>query len=1044
MENIRSALSQAADLGERELREIMQDERTRRAIIAHISQAENERLDHWLAFVRTFPAEMQREIFDDERARRAIVEHFEERVFAAFDPARRRYDFAAAQRQVNTLESLYPDSAAALKIRTELDARRDNALDRLSERFNRYLEAGLLVPDQSRQYIGDVLDAVRRMAPTHHLLNDDRLRLRYGELAETARRAGDFDRAAALVRAGLDYAPGDPVLIDLRYQVQSELARAANQRRVADVERRLSTRVAQLHSVADFAPWRDDLLLLTELDPGSPTLARARTRLEQLLGDDLARLNGRPATDPEWDRSWRDLLQNAPLLGLDFVRAARQQLPDRASLDAAEAESPSGDARIEKQVDDIAALLAHPRAELAWRSLLERAYKELVIMLPSEHALVREQRERIAEHFLTEARRARRSASFNEALSFIEAGRVFHPGFPPFDMETLAVSEAQAELRARRENERREALVDSLKADFLGKAETNQVQEAKSILQELRAQGLADSDAFLREEAPRALADAYARLAATRATRQDYANAASLARAGLDHWPQHTELRARLAEYEIALENQRFENALRARLSDPQPLDVPATATDLARLQARHPNRFSDMAAELAALRTAAVLERARAVQPIGDRMAEQLAAFDALFPARRGRLAPLLAEVVEKRIRNLRPANAADVEALHEVIDNVAALAPVERSRLRTALAETIAASARARAAEDPQAARSMLAAARTVLAQQPSLVEAARALPLPELDAARASLEAGALSAAARELDAAAQRDPEHPDITALRLELENAMQESQSAYASYVDDIAAADVREQQQFDDRHARIVAAWRDNPNFHRLRIHGPRKGECNNTLAGYGAQAGGTCYDMVAGRKGPEMVVVPAGDGLDKAYAIGKYEVSVFEFNYFCEQSHRCNAHAGAERRLPVTNVSVADAEEYARWLSEEASRQNGHRVLYRLPTASEWHHAAMADGQQPEQQFNCRVLSAGEVIAGHALINARSGQQNGWGLANYAGNARELVRNGQSLAVRGGAYNDPLTECGPELDERHSGEADPLTGFRLVRELG
>ena len=96
------------------------------------------------------------------------------------------------------------------------------------------------------------------------------------------------------------------------------------------------------------------------------------------------------------------------------------------------------------------------------------------------------------------------------------------------------------------------------------------------------------------------------------------------------------------------------------------------------------------------------------------------------------------------------------------------------------------------------------------------------------------------------------------------------------------------------------------------------------------------------------------------------------------------------------------------------------------------------------MADGRQPEQQFNCRVLSAGEVIAGHALINARSGKQNGWGLANYAGNARELVRNGQSLAVRGGAYNDPLTECGPELDESHSGEADALTGFRLVRELG
>jgi formylglycine-generating enzyme required for sulfatase activity len=123
---------------------------------------------------------------------------------------------------------------------------------------------------------------------------------------------------------------------------------------------------------------------------------------------------------------------------------------------------------------------------------------------------------------------------------------------------------------------------------------------------------------------------------------------------------------------------------------------------------------------------------------------------------------------------------------------------------------------------------------------------------------------------------------------------------------------------------------------------------------------------------------------------------------------------------------------------------LSAEASRQNGHQVLYRLPTATEWEHAATANGQQPERQFNCRVLSAGEVIAGHDLVNARSGKPNGWGLANYAGNAREWVRNDQGLAARGGAYDDPLTECGPEHDEIHSGEADALTGFRLVRELG
>jgi hypothetical protein len=250
--------------------------------------------------------------------------------------------------------------------------------------------------------------------------------------------------------------------------------------------------------------------------------------------------------------------------------------------------------------------------------------------------------------------------------------------------------------------------------------------------------------------------------------------------------------------------------------------------------------------------------------------------------------------------------------------------------------------------------------------------------------------------------------------------------------------------AEAREQQRFDKHYARVVALWRDNVKFQRLRIRAPRKSECHDALSGYGAQAGGTCYDLVAGRKGPEMVVVPAGDGLDNAYAIGKYEVSVADFSHFCTQSRRCIPREGAEWRLPVTEISVAEAEEYARWLSEQASRQSGNRVLYRLPTVAEWEHAAKAGGRQPERKFNCRVLSAGEVIAGHALVNARSGQQNGWGLANYAGNAREWVRHDQTLAVRGGAYSDPLTACGPELGEVHSGEADALTGFRLVRELG
>jgi len=133
----------------------------------------------------------------------------------------------------------------------------------------------------------------------------------------------------------------------------------------------------------------------------------------------------------------------------------------------------------------------------------------------------------------------------------------------------------------------------------------------------------------------------------------------------------------------------------------------------------------------------------------------------------------------------------------------------------------------------------------------------------------------------------------------------------------------------------------------------------------------------------------------------------------------------------------LPVTGISFKQARAYASWMA----KQSGY--AYRLPTEKEWTYAANAQGKQPAKDFNCRVLLGNQVIKGQALGNVKMGKPNGWGLTNYVGNAQEWVVTQGGVVAKGGAFSDSLSNCSISMSKTHNGEADPITGFRLVREL-
>ncbi|MGQ9424407.1 protein kinase domain-containing protein [Gilvimarinus sp. F26214L] len=206
----------------------------------------------------------------------------------------------------------------------------------------------------------------------------------------------------------------------------------------------------------------------------------------------------------------------------------------------------------------------------------------------------------------------------------------------------------------------------------------------------------------------------------------------------------------------------------------------------------------------------------------------------------------------------------------------------------------------------------------------------------------------------------------------------------------------------------------------------------------CGPSLAGAGARGrGATCSDKARDVRNPPTMVVIPGTGAIKTFAIGQFEVTVREFNEFCSATGKCAANEAADRSLPAHNISLAAARGYLNWLSEQSGRR------YRLPTKAEWQHAAGAQGSRVDSNRNCHLNSRG-ISKGNALVKASIGQKNRWGLVNHLGNAREWVsdRGGRYLAM-GGSFETAMDECTVQHSTPHSGEPDPVTGFRVLREV-
>ena len=252
--------------------------------------------------------------------------------------------------------------------------------------------------------------------------------------------------------------------------------------------------------------------------------------------------------------------------------------------------------------------------------------------------------------------------------------------------------------------------------------------------------------------------------------------------------------------------------------------------------------------------------------------------------------------------------------------------------------------------------------------------------------------------------------------------------------------VDGLSACIKKISRNFPDRahsaHQDAMQLFSGNASLRNLRLDA--RDPCSASLAGLGSRGKRTvCEDQLeSGGKGPALVVIPA-KGSVAAFALGRYEIMVSEINDFCSASKTCDPIGAANSTLPATGISMDMVNSYLQWLNKESGRR------YRLPTDVEWAHAARAKGRGLDSNRNCKLNSRG-IQKGGSLVNATIGQQNGWGLVNYVGNAKEWVqgRGNQILAI-GGSYATQMEDCTIESQESSNGRADNEIGFRVLREL-
>jgi formylglycine-generating enzyme required for sulfatase activity len=154
-----------------------------------------------------------------------------------------------------------------------------------------------------------------------------------------------------------------------------------------------------------------------------------------------------------------------------------------------------------------------------------------------------------------------------------------------------------------------------------------------------------------------------------------------------------------------------------------------------------------------------------------------------------------------------------------------------------------------------------------------------------------------------------------------------------------------------------------------------------------------------------------------------------------------------------------PVQNLSHEGAEQFCKWLTEayqkeDVNKRKWKKVLFRLPTESEWVLAAHGgklsnalypwENNDPQNSKGCflsNYKTANEVTDGGIfIVRADAYYPNALGLYGMAGNVAEMVAT-KGIA-KGGSWEDVPEQCTITAQKKYDNPS-PAIGFRVLMEV-